>query len=102
MTNTKPAQCHCGARSWSRDIPAGRYVCVSCYRPLWQPIETAPQDHSIILLAGFDDEGEQVSDIGHWESYVCWHGEHPDPQWSWCYESQPTHWMPLPEPPKYD
>jgi len=91
MTNTKPAQCHCGARSWSRDIPAGRYVCVSCYRPLWQPIETAPMDGTNIL----------VSDGGPAE--LGWHDEYDPPEDPWCgYLKRPKYWMPLPEPPKDD
>jgi hypothetical protein len=66
----------------------------------WQPIDTAPRDNSIILLAGIDDLGDQVVGEGYWETYLWWNGEHNDPEWSWGWEAEPTHWMPMPEPPK--
>lgn len=76
----------------------------------WQPIETAPKDGTVVLLfgtwageiAGVDDA--KTVDIGYWrggssdydgddwwrlstgDAYSCW--------------MKPTHWMPLPEPPK--
>jgi hypothetical protein len=96
---TDPAKCYCGSISWERTITENRFTCCSCKRPLWQPIETAPKDHSLILLSGLDEDGVKVVDMGHWESFSWWHGEHSDPEWSWTYENQPTHWMPLPEPP---
>jgi hypothetical protein len=75
-------------------------VCTSCHSVLWQPIDTAPKDHSVILLSGVDEDGLQAVDIGHWESFSWWEGKHSDPEWAWCHEKQPTHWMPLPAPPK--
>lgn len=92
MTNTKPARCHCGARSWSRDIPAGRYVCVSCYRPLWQPIETAPKDDTDVLV--HCEDGGIV--IGCFAGGKWWIEQ------TYFEERKPSHWMPLTEPPKYD
>ena len=55
----------------------------------WQPIETAPRDGKIILIYG-EDFGvtEGRCDQGYW--LVFWY--HTD--------VNPTHWMPLPEPPK--
>lgn len=58
----------------------------------WQPIETAPRDGTRILVfypvldghiftAGFE--------FGTWQSGI-WDGR----------REQPTHWMPLPEPPE--
>jgi hypothetical protein len=55
----------------------------------WQPIETAPKDDETWVLAFNGDEYA-----------VCiWTGEY----WSdneYMMRPQPTHWMPLPEPPK--
>ncbi len=63
----------------------------------WQPIETAPEDGTEVLASGFlyDDPAN-----GRWiEACKFW--------WSgWVLSSNdskvynPTHWMPLPEPPK--
>ena len=57
----------------------------------WQPIETAPKDIGDVLI--FNEDG---IDIGWWD----------DNQKEWCYRDlyltirSPSHWMPLPEPPK--
>lgn len=70
----------------------------------WQPIETAPKDGTEILLIDkycFNDAA-----VCHWDSI--------DEVWSFMDDSydgdddtydtrifcDPTHWMPLPEPPK--
>lgn len=62
----------------------------------WQPIETAPRDGTEILCCecveifiGFWS-GNNVD--GYWDSYE--EGAHYIDSYS------PTHWMPLPEPPK--
>ena len=55
----------------------------------WQPIETAPKDGSFILLA--TPKG-RIAD-GFWSLVYG--------VWSWPYVMvEPTHWMPLPTPPK--
>lgn len=65
----------------------------------WQPIETAPKDGTWVL--GFK-ERKYVQDqieTWHWveaEDFVGW--EHAA-EANDFYE-QPTHWMPLPAPPK--
>lgn len=62
----------------------------------WQPIETAPKDeHTDILLYGIlVHTGGAYMDIGRWTNYQ-------GGFWSWSADdSEPTHWMPLPEPPK--
>ena len=62
----------------------------------WQPIETAPKDGSKVLLT----DGDRT-EIAHW-----W-GKAQEGFWEvWTCEpfyedfKQPTHWMPLPQPPK--
>jgi hypothetical protein len=62
----------------------------------WQPIETAPKDGTLILLYR---DGHHV--LGCWRE---------DGYWSddielffgteYARENVPSHWMPLPEPPK--
>lgn len=78
----------------------------------WQPIETAPKDGTKILLAVPPNE--------RWDAFIfktvlynasvgegLWYNE----EWRWAndsceccwgriYPTPPTHWMPLPEPPK--
>ena len=79
----------------------------------WQPIETAPKMRVILLFA--------VTDVGHdgqpcnWKMATgSWHTGYEDERsrargytpWAWdghqlkSYEVQPTHWMPLPDPPQ--
>lgn len=67
----------------------------------WQPIETAPKDQRRIL-AYFPDAPEWYD-----FSVICW-SEHNKAWWG-CSPSaagvidrdaQPTHWMPLPDPPQ--
>lgn len=62
----------------------------------WQPIETAPKDGTHVLMYRRQDISEawwQKKFIG--EGYE-WGGT------GWAYPdfAPPTHWMPLPEPPK--
>ena len=74
----------------------------------WQPIETAPKDRRILL--GFSRPVfTGVSAIfGKWETDE--YAKKPNPYWAHdlgqltgvigMRNNQPTHWMPLPEPPK--
>lgn len=77
----------------------------------WQPIETAPRDGSRILVKNRDDGYDEQTgyrtysnDIGvaEWSKSGCC----DDYGWisSFCCDFvtrfEPTHWMPLPEPPK--
>lgn len=57
----------------------------------WQPIETAPRDGTRVLLAGEGLVRECRWCYGDWQDPV--YGE-------WFFETTPTHWVPLPEPPK--
>lgn len=65
----------------------------------WQPIDTAPKNFSDVLIylprSEFGDYGERVT-VAFWEVDLrLWiiPGLLPNE------ESNPTHWMPLPEPP---
>jgi hypothetical protein len=95
---TNPAKCHCGSISWEHRYGENRYVCASCKRPLWQPIETAPKDGEWVLVHGFwyprgDYRGTTLG------AYL------PD-EGMWTFEGdlmdRPTHWMLLPEPPRHE
>jgi len=73
----------------------------------WEPIETAPKDGTRILT--YRPEGHDWSKvgIGDWDDDK--YAKKPRPYWSdqnerilgvlWCRKNQPTHWMPLPNPP---
>jgi hypothetical protein len=68
----------------------------------WQPIETAPKQKVILLWALTDtDTGNWKMAAGYW---MPGYGDEPG-EWTWdghrlkSYDAQPTHWMPLPEPP---
>jgi hypothetical protein len=60
----------------------------------WQPIETAPLDHPLMVA-----EGQAVGEAHH-----CgrdgWYWAGNDPTDSWGGQIYPTHWMPLPTPPQ--
>lgn len=60
----------------------------------WQPIATAPKDGTLILCAGeFCGPGDWVMKMGYWS----------EAEEGWCLFGgswKPTHWMPLPAPPK--
>lgn len=63
----------------------------------WQPIETAPVGKTMILVIGItrDDGKPYVSD-----PYCVWQPS-PGKFTRWPHDFfEPTHWMPLPEPPK--
>ncbi len=58
----------------------------------WQPISTAPKDKTRVLLfgggymeTGYYDDSPRIG---------------PYPNWRWPIALNPTHWMPLPNPPK--
>ena len=69
----------------------------------WQPIETAPNNKSILVYARWDWDGmDRPSD--EYEAVVAWSeggsfwSETNNPYTDKAYK--PTHWMPLPKPPK--
>lgn len=72
-------------------------------REQWQPADTAPKQKIVLLWAITDTE------TGNWKMATgCWmpgYGDDPG-GWDWdgrrlrSYDIQPTHFMPLPAPPK--
>jgi hypothetical protein len=79
----------------------------------WQPIETAPKMRTVLLCAVTDvaEDGRILNwkmATGSWQEGYCnarSRASHFTP-WKWdgfqlkTYDHQPTHWMPLPAPPK--
>jgi hypothetical protein len=67
----------------------------------WQPIETAPKDGTLVwaYASRFDDaNGRQgmASFLRTSQGFGVWHWRHGRNYGG----SNPTHWMPLPEPPE--
>jgi hypothetical protein len=60
----------------------------------WQPIETAPRDDTVILIAGREgiSTAQWKERRREWQVYTSENG------WQEC-EVWPTHWMPLPDAP---
>jgi hypothetical protein len=105
MSEPKPAKCYCGSSSWGKEPETSRYTCLSCFRPLWMPIETAPKEGPPILatlewVLGGEKDPLQV-EIIEWdeeaESWYCANGGWLEPG-----VTVATHWMHLPDPPKLD
>jgi hypothetical protein len=69
----------------------------------WQPIETAPKDGTTLILGWL--QRDRVS-IGWFGPKLSTHGVNYGDDWGYgtewdCkYSTPPTHWMPLPEPPR--
>lgn len=60
----------------------------------WKSIETAPKDGTLVLLLGKDQRHAD----GYWQGRTPFTG---NGHWVWPYVNrEPTHWMPLPPPPK--
>jgi len=88
----------------SRFLSYARAAIAAMPQAGWQPIETAPKDRQIILSRIFGGIIHQI-DVGGWE--VSPGRDDPggyDPpfaDWTSNYGiEEPTHWMPLPEPPQ--
>jgi Protein of unknown function (DUF551) len=68
----------------------------------WQPIESAPKDGTKIILAFIREHWKPIVTVGAWiddapistNEWMAW----TSIGLIGCIE--PTHWMPLPEPPK--
>lgn len=72
----------------------------------WKTIESAPKDGTIILLYENNKDGMELGccgvGVGFWMYQDPWKGEE---YWADAYSmdllmDNPTHWMPLPQPPK--
>jgi hypothetical protein len=67
----------------------------------WEPIETAPKDGSVILLCwpfGDHVDGPHI-ETGSWMK-LSGYAAHWCRAGKWTPGLDPTHWMPLPAPPK--
>jgi len=60
----------------------------------WKTIESAPKDENIDIL-GYMEKGF-IKMVTYCKYYDCW----VDAQYHDILEWEPTHWQPLPEPPK--
>lgn len=71
----------------------------------WLPIETAPRDGTWALLSGgtvyygWDDDNFPPAVCGHHAESGKWYFAHYESGYYGEYEN-PTHWVPLPNPPK--
>jgi len=73
----------------------------------WQPIETAPRDGTRVLAFAWGASG---GPLDAFYGVAGWAVADPDVNpgipveelslWWWEYRIRPTHWMPLPEPPR--
>jgi len=91
---TKPAMEACDALLTERDSLRARLADLERWREQagWQPIETAPQDAWILAFwSGL--RAPAPPSVVRWQS-DCWCDEEGEPL------IEPTHWMPLPAPPK--
>jgi hypothetical protein len=73
----------------------------------WQPIESAPKDGTEVLLFEFLPHHEPMVRVGYWEENGTDLHSGADGISGWSLvgegyigEIEPTHWMPLPEPPE--
>lgn len=61
----------------------------------WRPIDTAPKDVTVVLLYRYR-RGSLSWSICYWDAEQCDWVKYDSPDSSF---TDPTHWMPLPEPP---
>lgn len=76
---------------------------------MWQPIETAPRDGTVILLArgagvyaAYWHPAKGCAVVAEHDKKFPWAFIDPTNGWNGYSDDKngPTHWMPLPEPPK--
>ena len=75
--------------------------------PQWQPIATAPKDGTPILAyfpqCSFEPSLKPLKAVLRWAKYGDWENYYQavvSDGFAGAEDWQPTHWMPLPEPPK--
>lgn len=61
---------------------------------MWQPIKTAPKDGTSILGHWAGGQYDCSIQVVKWHKECWWEPNEDFPR------SNPTHWMPLPDPPK--
>ena len=74
----------------------------------WQPIETAPKDQNILVFGEPEDLILNGDTLVHFRAPLVCAAHWDDIDSSFCLTGgswlgpfiEPTHWMPLPEPPK--
>jgi hypothetical protein len=65
----------------------------------WQTIETAPKDVAILVWDEWEKGMGVAQWVHEWESW-CWAQAAASDEYPANGPIRPTHWMPLPEPPK--
>lgn len=66
---------------------------------MWQPIETAPDEGLFLVFGHWPENGDVFYQGKPWWQFG--HGHRLlGPFGDWDDQCAPTHWMPLPEPPK--
>ena len=109
----------CGTEMW-KEAPDGEYVSAEDFAKLeaerdalarrvaWQPIETAPKDGELLGWFPFYAPAAVGGIVCVMRWYDDKHAKNPKPHWQgagWVWgvrdqrKKQPTHWMPLPDPP---
>lgn len=69
-------------------------------KPHWIPVtERLPEDGVYVLGRYKNNEMAVVSVLDHDEDFTFWRAQ-TDEGWEADCDTEPTHWMPLPEPPK--
>lgn len=71
----------------------------------WQPIETAPDDGTSVLIASEiipSEAAQQAGAKAFWDVAIgsCYSRSFKDKKWTSVLGGKPTHWMPLPKPPR--
>lgn len=74
---------------------------IDAWQSGWQPIETAPRDGTRVLLARCRDDGSYEWMYVAWCRRTQWRiSENVARNYYSTVDSEPTHWQPLPDPPK--
>ena len=74
----------------------------------WQTIATAPKDIDVLVTGGIVTQevsyNGELHSVTEWDEYHIWESNlYMNGDWSLMnmkFKTKPTHWMPLPKPPK--